>query len=78
MAILGIEAGLIEAGLIEAGFWVMLFRGPRLLLCGPYYTVLLYCMITKLMTITTDISAAEIFYCRSQHLNFKKFLDCLT
>ena len=23
----------------------MLFRGPCLLLCGPYYVVLLYCMI---------------------------------
>ena len=30
---------------IEAGFWAMLFCGPRLLLCGPYYTVLSYCMI---------------------------------
>ena len=32
-------------GKIEDSFWVMLFCGPRLLLCGPYYTVLLYCMI---------------------------------
>ena len=30
---------------IEAGFWVMLFYGPYLLLCGSYYTVLSYCMI---------------------------------
>ena len=28
-----------SCGKIEAGFWVMLFHGPRLLLCGPYYTV---------------------------------------
>ena len=35
----------LSSGKIEAGFWVMLFRGPRLLLCGPYYTVLSYCMI---------------------------------
>ena len=30
---------------VEAGFWkfwVMLFHGPQLLLCGPYYTVLYY------------------------------------
>ena len=29
----------LSSGKIEAGFWVILFRGPRLLLCGPYYTV---------------------------------------
>ena len=28
-----------SSGKNEAGFWVILFRGPRLLLCGPYYTV---------------------------------------
>jgi len=26
---------------IGAGFWVKLYRGPRLLLCGPYYEPLL-------------------------------------
>ena len=30
---------LSSTGKIEAGFWVMLVCGPRLLLCGPYYTV---------------------------------------
>ena len=34
------EYCLIAMWEIEAGFWVILFRGPRLLLCGPYYTVL--------------------------------------
>ena len=33
------------SGKIEAAVWVMLSCGPRLLLCGPYYTVLSYCMI---------------------------------
>ena len=32
-------------GNIEAGFWVMCFCRPHFHLCGPYYTVLLYCMI---------------------------------
>ena len=35
-----------SSGKSEANFWVMLFHWPRLLLCGPYYTVLSYCMIT--------------------------------
>ena len=34
-----------SSGKIETVFWVTLFCGPRLLLCGPYYTVLSYCMI---------------------------------
>ena len=29
----------------EAGFWMMLFCGPHLLLCGPCYTLLSYRMI---------------------------------
>ena len=41
---------------IEAGFWVMLFRGPCLLLCGPYYTVLSYCMISALAARRQDES----------------------
>ena len=32
------------SGKTEAGFWLMLFRGLCLLLCGPYYTVLSYCI----------------------------------
>ena len=41
-----------SSGKIEAGFWVMLSRGPNLLLCGPYYTVLSYCMITTCLVFT--------------------------
>ena len=29
-----------SSGKSEAGFWVMFFHGPRLLLCGSYYTAL--------------------------------------
>ena len=36
-----------SSGKTEAGFWVMLFCGPRLLLCGPHYTVLLYYMMSS-------------------------------
>ena len=35
----------------EAGLWVMFFHVPRPNLCGPYYTVLLYCMITTQSTV---------------------------
>ena len=37
-----------SSGKIEAGFWVMLFHGPRLLLCGPYYTALSFCMMADI------------------------------
>ena len=36
---------LIVIGENETGFWAMFFHGPHPPLCGPYYTVLLYCMI---------------------------------
>jgi len=32
---------------LEADFWVILFHGPCLLLCGPYYELLLQFIIVQ-------------------------------
>ena len=40
-----VVTALLSSGKIEAGFWVMLFRGQCLLLCGGCYTILSYYMI---------------------------------
>ena len=43
-ACLGLVLPASLSGNIKAGFWVILFCGPCLLLCGPYYavTIVLY------------------------------------
>ena len=48
-ACLGLVCALSSSGKSEAGFWVMFCHGPCLHLCGPYYTVLSYCMMTSLL-----------------------------
>ena len=40
-----------SSGKSEAGFWVMFLHGPHSNLCGPYCTVLLYCMMTRIIQI---------------------------
>ena len=37
-----------SSGKSEAGFFKMFFHGPCPHICGPYYTVLLYCVILRL------------------------------
>jgi len=37
------------SGKIEAGFWVILLRGPRLLLRRPYYEPLLWFVINSMV-----------------------------